>query len=194
MSSRRPETAALRRVPLDSPAIAERRSACLTREWSRSRRHADGSVASRGWLPTRGRPSRRPSTPLVSCRVGEVGIAVLAEDGSTPVASEAIVPAGVTRLVTALLDRASEPGRWLMIRNGAAATASECDVFAVFTGDVPSVELTNADVALALRNPAAAKESCVRRAWPEDVSGEALWHRAPARSRSSACAAAASSG
>ena len=55
---------------------------------------------------------------LVSCRVGEVGIAVLAEDGSTPVASEAIVPAGVTRLVTALLDGASEPGRWLMIRNG----------------------------------------------------------------------------
>jgi SAM-dependent methyltransferase len=106
---------------------------------------------------------------LVSCRVGEVGIAVLGENGSTPVASETIVRAGVTRLVTARLDRASEPGRWLMIRNGAAATASECDVFAVFTGDIPSLELTNQDVARALRNPAAAKEHCVRQAWPEDV-------------------------
>ena len=106
---------------------------------------------------------------LVSCRVGEVGIAVLAEDGSTPVASETIVREGVTRLVTTLLDRASEPGRWLMIRNGAAATASECDVLAIFAGDVPSIELTNEDVARALRNPAAAKEHVVRQTWPEDV-------------------------
>ncbi len=74
---------------------------------------------------------------LVSCRVGEVGIAVLADDGSTPVGSETFVRAGATRLVTALLERAGKHGRWLMIRNGAAAMASECDVIAVFTGDVP---------------------------------------------------------
>ena len=101
--------------------------------------------------------------------------------------------AGVTRLVTTLLDRASEPGRWLMIRNGAAATASECDVFAVFTGDVPSVELTNADVARALRNPAAAKENCVRQPWPEDVMAR-LSGADFRSSRSSACADAAADG
>ena len=130
---------------------------------------------------------------LVSCRVGEVGIAVLAEDGSTPVASETIVRAGVTRLVTTLLDRASEPGRWLMIRNGAAATASECDVFAIFTGDVPSLELTHEDVARTLGILLPRRSMC-----EAGVAGrrhrEALRNRAPHRSRSSACAAATSSG
>ena len=56
-----------------------------------------------------------------------------------------------------------------MIRNGSAAMASECDVIAVFTGDVPTIELTDADVARALKNPAAAKEHCVRQAWPDDL-------------------------
>jgi SAM-dependent methyltransferase len=74
-------------------------------------------------------------------------------------------------MVTAPLDRAIEPGRWLMVRNGAAANrASECDVFLILTGDVPSLELTQADVASALRNPAAAKECCLMRAWPGDVT------------------------
>jgi SAM-dependent methyltransferase len=168
LSSRRPRTVALRRVSLDSPAIDE--GAAL---FSLGNGHVRVVTPAAAWHHAVGFSlgDAEPTAvhALVSCRVGEVGISVLAEDGSTPVASETIVPAGVTRFVTALLDRASEPGRWLMIRNGAAATASECDVFAVFTGDVPSVELTDADVARALRDPAAAKEHCVGQAWPEDV-------------------------
>jgi 2-polyprenyl-3-methyl-5-hydroxy-6-metoxy-1,4-benzoquinol methylase len=57
-----------------------------------------------------------------------------------------------------------------MVRNGAAReAASQCDLLAVFTGGVPSVELTEGEVALALRDSTAARESCVRRIWPEDV-------------------------
>jgi SAM-dependent methyltransferase len=165
---RAPGTEALRRVSLDSPAIDE--GAALL---SLGNGHVRVVTPTARWHHAVGFPlgDAEPTAvhALVSCRVGEVGVAVLAEDGSTPVAPEVIVPAGVTRLVTALLDQASEPGQWLMIRNGAAAAASECDVFAVFTGDVPSIELTDADVARALRDPGAAKEHCVRQAWPEDV-------------------------
>lgn len=168
MTFPRPGTAAPRGVSLDSPAIHE--GAAF---FPLGNGHGRVVTPKAPWHNAVGFPlgDAEPMAvlALVSCRVGEVGIAVYAEDGSTPVASETIVPAGVTRLVTALLDRASEPGRWLMIRNGAAATASECDVFAIFAGDVPSLELTDVDVARALRNPAAAKEHCVRQVWPEDV-------------------------
>jgi 2-polyprenyl-3-methyl-5-hydroxy-6-metoxy-1,4-benzoquinol methylase len=106
---------------------------------------------------------------LVACRRGEVGVAVLSEDGSTPVSAEGIVLAGETRIVSALVDPNGEPARWLMARNGAGTGASECDVLAVFTGGVPSVELTDEEIALALRDPVAAKAKCATRAWPEEV-------------------------
>jgi SAM-dependent methyltransferase len=165
---RRPGTASPRLVSLDSPAIHEGAAV-----FPLGNGHARVVTPARPWHNavsfTLGDSEPRAVLALVSCRVGEVGIGVYAEGGSTPVAPEAIVRAGVTRLVTALLDRAGEPGRWLVVRNGAAATASECDVLAIFAGDVPSVELTDADVARALRNPSAAKELCVKQVWPEDV-------------------------
>jgi hypothetical protein len=105
---------------------------------------------------------------LVACRRGEVGVAVLAEDRSTPVSSEGMVSAGETRLFSALVDPAGEPARWQMVRNGAGAGASESDALAVFTGNVPSVDLIEADVALALRDPAATRAGCTVRAWPEE--------------------------
>jgi hypothetical protein len=79
------------------------------------------------------------------------------------------VAAGETRLISALIDPTGEPARWLMVRNGAGVTASECDVLAVFAGDVPSVDLTDGDIALALRDPVAASVRCARRTWPENV-------------------------
>ena len=94
---------------------------------------------------------------------------VLAQDGSTPVTSEAMLSAGETRMISALVDPTGEPARWLMVRNGAGVAASECDVLAVFAGSVPSVELTDGEIALALRDPTAAKASCAMRAWPQDV-------------------------
>ena len=96
-------------------------------------------------------------------------MAVLAEDGSTHVSPEGMVLDGETRLVNALVDRDGEPARWLVIRNGAGDGASECELLAVFTGSVPTVELTDEDVALALRDPVAARAGCAMRAWPEDV-------------------------
>jgi 2-polyprenyl-3-methyl-5-hydroxy-6-metoxy-1,4-benzoquinol methylase len=107
--------------------------------------------------------------PLVACRRGEVGVGVLAQDGSRYVAPETMVSAGETRLVRALVDPTGEPARWLMVRNGAGETASECDVLAVFAGRVPPVELTEKEIALALRDPVAARANCARRIWPEDV-------------------------
>jgi 2-polyprenyl-3-methyl-5-hydroxy-6-metoxy-1,4-benzoquinol methylase len=106
---------------------------------------------------------------LVDCRRGEVGVGVLAQDGSTLVAPEAMLSAGETRLISALVDPTGEPARWLMVRNGAGETASECDVLAVFAGSVPPVELTDGEIALALRDPFAASASCARRIWPMDV-------------------------
>jgi SAM-dependent methyltransferase len=79
------------------------------------------------------------------------------------------VTSGETRIVFAEPDKAKPHARWLTIRNGGSVGASECDVHAVFAGGVPTAELTNDDVALALRNPAAAKEVCVHSAWPRDV-------------------------
>ena len=106
---------------------------------------------------------------LVACRRGKVGVAALAEDRSTPVSPEAMVSAGETRLVSALVDPDGEPARWLMIRNGAGDGASECDVLAVFAGVIPSVELTDEEIALALRDPVATRAGCATRAWPEEV-------------------------
>ena len=73
------------------------------------------------------------------------------------VAPEGMVSAGETRLISALVDPDGEPARWLMVRNGAGDGASECDVLAVFAGSVPSVELTDEEIALALRDPVAAR-------------------------------------
>jgi 2-polyprenyl-3-methyl-5-hydroxy-6-metoxy-1,4-benzoquinol methylase len=80
-----------------------------------------------------------------------------------------MVRAGETRLVNALVDQSGGPAGWLTVRNGAGGGTSECDVLAVFTGRVPSVELTDGEIALALRDPVAAKESCTRRIWPKDM-------------------------
>ena len=80
-----------------------------------------------------------------------------------------MVSAGETRFVSGLVDPTGEPARWLMIRNGAGRTAAECDVLTVFAGGVPSVELTDREIALALRDPVAARASCAGRIWPEDV-------------------------
>ena len=168
VSPRQLGTAEFSRVSLDSPAIDD--GAELS---SLGNGHVRVVTPATPWHHAVGFPlaDLEPEAvlALVACRVGEVGISVLAEDGSTPVAPETIVRAGATRLVTVRLGQASEPGRSLMIRNGAGATASECDVFAIFAGDIPTVELTNADISLALRNPAAAKEQCVRQSWPEDI-------------------------
>jgi 2-polyprenyl-3-methyl-5-hydroxy-6-metoxy-1,4-benzoquinol methylase len=107
---------------------------------------------------------------LVACRRGEVGVGVLDQDESTLVAPEEIVSAGETRLITALGDSVGEPGGWLMVRNGAGDEASECDLLAAFAGNVPSVELADGEIALALRNPSAAKASCATRAWSKAVT------------------------
>jgi hypothetical protein len=88
---------------------------------------------------------------------------------SALVAPEVTLSAGETRLISALIDPTGEPARWLMVRNGAGVTASECDVLAVFDGDVPSVDLTDGEIALALRDPVAASVSCAKRTWPENA-------------------------
>ncbi len=107
---------------------------------------------------------------LVVGRRGEVGVGVFAEDRSTPVAAEAFMSAGETRLIDAVAtNRTDSTERWLMVRNGRGESSSECEVLVVFSGSVPSVELTDGEVALALRDPVAARASCVARAWPEDV-------------------------
>jgi SAM-dependent methyltransferase len=106
---------------------------------------------------------------LVEGRRGEVDVNLLAEDGSTSVSRGTVVTAGETRLVTASVDPAKPPARWLMIRNGAREGASECDLHAVFTGSVPTIELTDDEATLALRDPAAARKHGVRRVWPEDI-------------------------
>jgi SAM-dependent methyltransferase len=106
---------------------------------------------------------------LVEGRRGEVDVSLLAGDGSTPVSAGTTVAAGETRLISVALHPANRPARWLMIRNGAGESVSECDVQAIFAGSVPAVELTDHEASLALRSPDAAREHCVRRAWPEDM-------------------------
>jgi SAM-dependent methyltransferase len=106
---------------------------------------------------------------LVACRRGQVGVGVVAPDGSKHVAPETLVAAGETRLISSPVSARGEAGRWLMIRNGAHETASECDVLAAYTGSVPSVELTEEEIIVALRDPAAARAGCAPRAWPQDV-------------------------
>jgi SAM-dependent methyltransferase len=106
---------------------------------------------------------------LVACRRGEVGVSVLAEDGSMRIAPEELVSAGETSLISTSVNSTVQPAGWLIVRNGAEETESECDVTSLFAGAIPSVELTDHEIAVALRNPRAARVSCARRAWPEDV-------------------------
>jgi 2-polyprenyl-3-methyl-5-hydroxy-6-metoxy-1,4-benzoquinol methylase len=169
-TDRRPaRSAPIQRLALDSPAVSQgtafeplenggARIITGTAPWQ----HAVG-------FPLDFQEAASNVFSLVACRRGEIGVAALAQDGSTPVSLEGMVSAGETRLVSALVDPAGEPARWLMVRNGAGETASECDVLAVFAGSVPPVELTHEEIALALRDPAAAKASCATRAWPKDV-------------------------
>jgi SAM-dependent methyltransferase len=96
-------------------------------------------------------------------------VAVLRQDASTPVAPETVLSAGETRVISALIKPTREPAQWLVVRNGAGEMLSECELLAVFAGNMPSVELTESEIAIALRDPVAAKVSCARRAWPEDV-------------------------
>jgi 2-polyprenyl-3-methyl-5-hydroxy-6-metoxy-1,4-benzoquinol methylase len=107
---------------------------------------------------------------LAACSRGQVGLSILAEDGFPLGPPEETLTAGETRLVSFLVNPNGEPAGWLMVRNGADETASECNVSAVFTGGVPSVELTDREIQLALRDPVAANASCARRAWPEAVT------------------------
>jgi 2-polyprenyl-3-methyl-5-hydroxy-6-metoxy-1,4-benzoquinol methylase len=159
----------LRRLALDTPTIAP--GAAIQPLDHGGARIVTGTVPWQHAVGFRLGPSEAAGgvLALIACRHGEVGVAALAGDGSTPVSTEEIVPAGETRIVRALVDPAGEPARWLMVRNGAGTGASECEVLAVFTGGVPSVELTDDEIALALRDPAEAKASCAARAWPEEV-------------------------
>jgi 2-polyprenyl-3-methyl-5-hydroxy-6-metoxy-1,4-benzoquinol methylase len=106
---------------------------------------------------------------LVACRRGEIGLGVVTRDGSRFVAQETIVAAGETRLVNVVVDPPTEPPKWLVIRNGGLRESSEVDLLGVFSGGVPTVDVTDEEIALALRDPASARESCARRLWPEEV-------------------------
>jgi SAM-dependent methyltransferase len=106
---------------------------------------------------------------VVTCRRGEVGVALLAPDGATQIAPEALIAAGDTRLIRSPVSGNGEPARWLMVRTGALPTVSQCDLLAAYAGRVPVVALTDEEIGLALRDPAAARTSCARRAWAGDV-------------------------
>jgi hypothetical protein len=80
-----------------------------------------------------------------------------------------MVSDGDTRLISAEVNATAEAAAWLMVTNGAGESASECDLLGVFVGAGRTVELTERELALALRDPAAARASCTARAWPEDV-------------------------
>jgi 2-polyprenyl-3-methyl-5-hydroxy-6-metoxy-1,4-benzoquinol methylase len=162
-------SAPIQRLALDSPAVSQ--GAAFEPLGNRGARIVTGTAPWQHAVGLRLGPAEAASgvLALVACRRGEVGVAVLAEDGSTHVSPEGMVLDGETRLVSALVDRDGEPARWLVIRNGAGDGASECDLLAVFPGSVPRVELTDEDVALALRDPVAARAGCTMRAWPEDV-------------------------
>jgi SAM-dependent methyltransferase len=117
---------------------------------------------------------------LVKVRRGEVEAKLLARDGSQ-VSDGSFVGDSETRLVVAQLDEAKAPARWLMIRNGARESPSECEVLAAFAGTVPIVRLADEDAALALRDPAAAKDVCARRVWPREVVSLLETHELPLR-------------
>ena len=162
-------SAPIRQVALDSPAVSS--GAAFEPLGSGGGRVITGTAP---WqhavgFPLDFREGASGVLALVACRRGEVGVGVLAQDRSTLLAPEAMLSAGETRLISAVVNSTGEPARWLMVRNGAGETASECDVLAVFAGSIPSVELTDREIALALRDPVAAKVSCATRAWPEDV-------------------------
>jgi 2-polyprenyl-3-methyl-5-hydroxy-6-metoxy-1,4-benzoquinol methylase len=105
----------------------------------------------------------------VACGRGQVGVSVLDQDGSPLGPPEEMLTVGETRVVSFLIHLNGEQAAWLMVRNTAEGTESECDVLAGFTGSVPSVELNDREIKLALRDPFAANVSCASRAWPEDV-------------------------
>jgi SAM-dependent methyltransferase len=94
---------------------------------------------------------------------------LLAGDGSTPVTPEAVLAAGETRVIDARVDGKGEPASWLMVRNASGAAPSECEVTAAFAGDVPSVLLSDEEIALALRNPAEARARSAERVVSRDV-------------------------
>ncbi|HEY1713401.1 MAG TPA: hypothetical protein VGG07_10900, partial [Solirubrobacteraceae bacterium] len=96
-------------------------------------------------------------------------MSVLAQDGSPLGPPEEMLTVGETRVVSFLINPNGEQAAWLMVRNTADETESECDVLAGFTGSVPSVELNDTEIELALRDPVAANVNCTRRAWPADV-------------------------
>lgn len=126
------------------------------------------------WSNAAGFPIRlgaAASTVLVhvACGGGQVGVSVLAQDGSPLGPPEEMLTVGETRVVSFLIEPIGEQAAWLMVRNTAEETESECDVLAAFTGSIPSVELNDREIKLALRDPVAANVSCARRAWPEDV-------------------------
>jgi 2-polyprenyl-3-methyl-5-hydroxy-6-metoxy-1,4-benzoquinol methylase len=105
---------------------------------------------------------------VVRCRRGEIRVGIVSDGGSRYLGEEATVVAGETRLITMPVTswRADDA---LLVRTGYTQTASECDLLAVFVGVIPSVVLNDSESALALRDPVAARESCVRRVWPDET-------------------------
>ena len=106
---------------------------------------------------------------VVRCRRGEIRVGVVSDGGSRYVCEEETVAAGETRLITVPFTGRKADGAWLIVRTGHTEMASECDLLAAFVGAVPSVVLSDDEAVQAFRDPAAARESCVRRAWPEDT-------------------------
>lgn len=166
---RRAQSPPILRLALDSPTVTP--GAAFEPLGNGGARIVTGRVP---WQHAVGFPlgSHEPGSSvlaLVACRRGQVGVGLLAQDGTALDAPEELLSAGETGLFSALVNSTSESAGWLMVRNGTGETASECDVLAVFTGTVPSAELKQTEIALALRDPVAAKASCATRAWPEDV-------------------------
>jgi 2-polyprenyl-3-methyl-5-hydroxy-6-metoxy-1,4-benzoquinol methylase len=106
---------------------------------------------------------------VVRCRRGEIRVGIVSEDGSRYVGEEATVVAGETRMIAIPVASTNADDAWLMVRTGHTGAAAECDLLAAFVGVVPSVVLSDDEAVLAFRDPAAARESCVRRAWPKDT-------------------------
>ena len=163
------EVPPIRRLALDSPTVMP--GATFEPLSNGGIRIVTGSTR---WSNAVGFPIRlgaAASTVLVhvACGRGQVGVSVLPQDGSPLGPPEEMLTVGETRVVSFLIEPIGEQAAWLMVRNTAEETESECDVLAAFTGSIPSVELNDREIKLALRDPVAANVSCVRRAWPEDV-------------------------